>query len=237
VAGSFPPPTDCTLWGELGDLNGDGRLDLATGQGECSSSDEIYLGNSTMPVDDRAPTIYRVETLGVVPVGVSPPLRFAVRDSHNTDQGPRLARVYAEIDPSGTPTEIDAFAMGGELFRVMLPPANAEITFRVCAIDPSGNSACSPTQTYGEDPPPPVDGDVESDASADASTDGAIPQDAMPAPDASSLTPDASGPAPDAGHDEPKESGCSCESTGGANPMGGLLILCVVFLVLARRRL
>jgi hypothetical protein len=34
VAGKFPAQTDCSRWGELGDLNGDGRLDLVTGQGE-----------------------------------------------------------------------------------------------------------------------------------------------------------------------------------------------------------
>ncbi|PKN49678.1 MAG: hypothetical protein CVU63_01465, partial [Deltaproteobacteria bacterium HGW-Deltaproteobacteria-20] len=92
VTGAFPPPTDCTLWGEFGDLNGDDRLDLVTGQGECSSSDEVYLGNGSMPVDTTPPTIILVEQVGSVQAGAMPVVRFAVSDSTVTDEGPRLSR-------------------------------------------------------------------------------------------------------------------------------------------------
>jgi hypothetical protein len=150
VAGAFPGPTDCTLWGEFGDLDGDGRVDLATAQGECSGSDEVYLADDTEPTDAVAPTMIAVEAIGDVGVGETPALRFAVSDNTVTDEGPRLARAYAMIDPDGAGTTIDAQFMGGDLFRVILPAADAEITFQVCAEDRNGNTTCSDSQTYGE---------------------------------------------------------------------------------------
>lgn len=150
VAGKFPGSVDCTLWGEFGDLDGDGRTDLATGQGECSSSDEVYLANQDEPVDTLAPTIITAEQVGMVEMGAVPILHFAVSDNTVTDEGPRLARAYATIDPDGAATSIDAWYMGGDLFRVTLPAADGEITFQVCAEDRNGNATCSDSQTYGE---------------------------------------------------------------------------------------
>src|SRR4029079_13949229 len=61
VPNGFPGPTNCSLWGEFGDLDDDGSLDLVTGQGECSSSDEVYIGNGDQPVDSHAPKILAVD--------------------------------------------------------------------------------------------------------------------------------------------------------------------------------
>jgi MYXO-CTERM domain-containing protein len=150
VPNIFPGPTDCTLWGEFGDVNADGRIDLVTTQGECSSSDELYLADEEEPTDSQAPKIITVEAVGDVGAGESPVVRFAVSDNTVTDEGPRLARAYAVVDPEGAATEIDAWFMGGDLLRVTLPPADAEITFQVCAEDRNGNTGCSDSQTYGE---------------------------------------------------------------------------------------
>lgn len=150
VAAAFPGPTDCTLWGEFGDLDGDGRIDLATSQGECSSSDEVYLADDREPTDSRAPTIVAVELVGDVGAGETPMVRFAVGDNTVTDEGPRLARAYAVIEPEGAATEVAAQFMGGDLFRVVLPAPDGDVGFQVCAEDRNGNMACSDTQTYGE---------------------------------------------------------------------------------------
>jgi MYXO-CTERM domain-containing protein len=149
VAGKFPAPTNCTLWGEFGDLNGDGRLDLVTGQGECSSSDAVYFGNASMPVDTTAPKILAVSQVPEVAQGAAAVVRFAVSDSHVTDEGPRLARAYAVIDPGGASTELAAVFVGGDLFHAELPTELVGTrSFTVCAEDPAGHEACSATQTY-----------------------------------------------------------------------------------------
>ncbi|MBC8072592.1 MAG: VCBS repeat-containing protein, partial [Deltaproteobacteria bacterium] len=57
-AGAFSGPVDSTLGAEMGDLNGDHRIDIATGQGESGSFlDRVFLATAAVPVDDTAPTI------------------------------------------------------------------------------------------------------------------------------------------------------------------------------------
>ncbi|MFO0555982.1 MAG: VCBS repeat-containing protein [Polyangiaceae bacterium] len=149
ISGAFPGPTNCSLWGEFGDLNGDDRLDLVTSQGECSSSDEVYFGNSSMPVDSVPPRIIAVSTVPDANLGGTAPVLFAVSDRTVTDDGPELARVYAVIDPSGAATPVEGWAVGGDLSRVELPTSTVgPQTFRVCAVDRSKNETCSADETY-----------------------------------------------------------------------------------------
>ncbi len=155
IAGVFPAPTNCSLWGEFGDLDGDGRIDLVTAQGECSSSDEVYLANQAVPADATPPRIIAVEDPTPVAAGESPAVRFAVSDRTVTDEGPQLARAYAVLDPDGAATELDAVFVGGDLFRVVLPAGDSgTVTFQACAEDRNGNVACSESQVYeiGGDP-------------------------------------------------------------------------------------
>jgi hypothetical protein len=259
VAGEFPPPTDCTLWGEFGDLNGDGRLDLVTGQGECSSSDEVYLGNGSMPVDTTPPKIILVEEVGGVQPGATPVVRFAVSDSTVTDEGPRLSRAYALIGPGNPPLDLDARFMGGDLFRVQLPAADSAITFQVCAEDLEGNTSCSESQTYGQDPvdagadgaedapddvvDPVEAGDATADAVADATTDAAPVEDATT--DAGTDGGGGSGPdaSSDAGAGSPAApcvcecDGCSCRQPGGSTPSTGAISLGLLGLLLGLSRI
>jgi FG-GAP-like repeat len=158
VPGAFPGPTNCSLWGEFGDLDGDGRFDLVTSQGECSNADEVYLANEGVQPDTVAPLILAVEDPGVVPVGVEAVIRFAVSDRTVTDEGPQLDRAFAVVDPDGAATELDAVFMGGDLFRAVLPAADGgTITFQVCAEDRDANMSCSESQTYEVDGDPPAD--------------------------------------------------------------------------------
>jgi MYXO-CTERM domain-containing protein len=166
VANAFPASNDCSLWGEFGDLDGDGRLDLVTGQGECSDSDEVYLGNADMPVDSTAPNILAVDVPATAMPGAEVPVRFAVSDRDVNDEGPRLARAYAVLDPDGAATEVDAWYVGGDLFRVMVPGLDTgTLTLELCAEDRNGNVGCSAAQAIefgagpGDGDGDPGDGD------------------------------------------------------------------------------
>lgn len=166
IAQAFPGPTNCSLWGEFGDLNADGRLDLVTGQGECSSSDEVYLGNADMPADSTSPLILAVDVPASAMSGAEVPVRFAVSDRDVNDEGPRLARAYAVLDPDGAATEVAGWYVGGDLFRVAVPGLDSgTLTLELCAEDRNGNSACSEAQAIdfgagpGDGDGDPGDGD------------------------------------------------------------------------------
>ncbi|MBT9557315.1 MAG: VCBS repeat-containing protein [Myxococcales bacterium] len=166
----FPGPTNCSLWGEFGDLNGDGRADLVTGQGECSSADVLYLANADVPVDTLAPTFPAVGTLGNIEAGASPVLRFAVQDETVTDEGPRLDRAWVTLDPAAAATELDATYAGGDLFSVTFPAlAEGELVYRICALDRQGNLGCAldVTVQVAGPPDPPVDTDDDLGGDAD----------------------------------------------------------------------
>jgi hypothetical protein len=152
VSGLFEANGDSTLWMEFGDVNGDGRLDAVTAQGESNNLDRLYLGNSGVPIDTVPPRIIAVEPLAeTIGAGATPVLRFAVSDNTVTDEGPRLSRAFARISTDDAMQEVDATFMGGDLFRAVLPAQEtqgATVTALVCAIDRQGNEACSEPQTY-----------------------------------------------------------------------------------------
>ena len=145
----FPTLSDGTLWFEFGDLNGDGRLDVVTGQGESSTLDRVYLGNDNTPVDIRPPVFIKVEQAPNVMPGEVNVVRFAVSDNATTDEGPRLRDVYVTIT-STTSGDIPARFMGGDLFRAELPAlaGPGQVTYTACATDMAGNNACSTPLTY-----------------------------------------------------------------------------------------
>ncbi|WAS96777.1 FG-GAP-like repeat-containing protein [Nannocystis punicea] len=259
MPGVFPGPTDCSLWAEFGDLDDDGRLDLVTGQGECSSSDEVYLAGDADPVDSQPPKLIAVEEVaGPVDVDAAPVVRFAVSDRTVTDEGPRLARAYAVIDPEGEATTIDATFMGGDLFRVVLPPASGAVVFRVCAEDDNGNTACAADQSYQAGEDPGTTGDTTAGDTTDGDTTAATGNDSTTgAPGTTGQAP-TTGETPttgatasagssdgSSGGDESSagatgsgmtdSSGCGCASDGDRRP-GWLAVLTALALLRRRRR-
>ncbi|MFV8752839.1 FG-GAP repeat domain-containing protein [Nannocystaceae bacterium ST9] len=233
VPGVFPGPTDCTLWGEFGDLDGDGRIDLVTSQGECSSSDEVYLADDAEPTDSHAPVLIAVEE---VPLDIEPVVRFAVGDSTVTDEGPRLAKAYALVDPAGAATEVAADFMGGDLFRVVLPAVDVETDVQFCAEDLAGNNACSETQTYGGGGSPDTGesdttgdtGDTAGDTTSDTAGDTAgdtVGDDEVGTEDTAGDT---------AGADE-DGSGCACTQSPDSRGFGWA-VLAMLGLGMLRRR-
>jgi MYXO-CTERM domain-containing protein len=149
----FPFVSDPTLWMDFGDLNGDGRLDAVTGQGELSPQiNQVYFGNSNNPIDSLPPKIIAQEAPPpMVGIDKSVPMRFAVSDRVVTDSGPRLERAFAKATYDGNVVEADARFMGGDLFRVVVPPVGdlgTVVAVELCAIDMQGNSACGAAQSY-----------------------------------------------------------------------------------------
>ncbi|MBC7973714.1 MAG: VCBS repeat-containing protein, partial [Myxococcales bacterium] len=85
---------DSTLWAEMGDVDGDGRLDIVTGAGESASVDSFYLGAEAQLVDATGPGFRAVEQLDGVALDTAVILHFAVTDNTVTDEGPRLDRAF-----------------------------------------------------------------------------------------------------------------------------------------------
>ena len=263
VPGVFPADNDCTLWGEFGDIDGDGRIDLVTGQGECSSVDEVDLATDGIPVDDRAPVIIAIEAVPSQDFGEAPAVRFAVSDRTVTDEGARLDAAYALIpnkDPKAKPTVIDAMFMGGDLYRVQFPAQETEgtVTFQVCAEDRHGNVACSRDQTFdvgeggGSDD---TDGGVDSgddsggaDETGVGETTGAGEEeegggdaptaDGTPTADGVDGADDGTGGTGtgDGGGADGDDEGCSCTTSGTPAGFPGLLLLGGLALRRRRRR-
>lgn len=149
-ADAFPTVADPTLGLDLGDVNGDGRLDAITAQGEGAPFlNRLYLGTAAAPVDTRAPRFRAVEAITLV-AGQPAVVRFAVSDASTSDVGPRLREAHLELEDG---KHIPAKWFGGDLFRAEVPaPGAGTHTLRACATDAAGNAICSDGM-----PPTPVD--------------------------------------------------------------------------------
>ncbi|MFS8071978.1 MAG: FG-GAP repeat domain-containing protein, partial [Byssovorax sp.] len=155
IPGAFPAVNDSTLWFDFGDVNGDGRLDCATAQGEGSFLDRLYVGTSTAPIDIRAPSFRSVEAVsGPVAATATPIVRFGVVDNATTDEGPRLLAAWIRVTVPAGMTDIPAKFSGGDLYRAVLPAQSQgglTVSYKACAKDRQGNEACSPEKTYALD--------------------------------------------------------------------------------------
>jgi len=148
--GWFPNESDPTLWMELGDIDGDGRLDAVTGQGEGNpETNLLYLGAASAAVDEQPPRIIAVQVPEGVAAGDTPSVRFAVSDATVTDEGPRLSRAWLQLSGANAQSIVANF-VGGDLFRAVLPGdiEGTVVEFSACAEDRHGNAACSEPASY-----------------------------------------------------------------------------------------
>ncbi|MFO7562148.1 MAG: VCBS repeat-containing protein [Enhygromyxa sp.] len=230
-AQAFPGPTDCSLWAEFGDLDGDHRLDLVTGQGECpnASTNKLYMGNGDQPQDSTAPKIIAVSDVPDGNPGDTIVALFAVSDRTVTDEGPQQVRAFAVV--TDTNQELPAKFVGGDLFRVELPSdALGTVSVELCAEDGAGNLGCSDPVSYeiGEgsgdgdgDGDPSGDGDGDEDPSGDGDGDPSGDTDGDPSGEDEEKG-ETGGPA----LDDEGGGGCSCSladpEAGAAKRSGGL---------------
>ena len=145
VNGIFPRANDPTLAIDLGDFNGDGRLDLFTANGEvphASWLERIYLNAVTSAVDAAPPTFRAVEHPTAIP-GHPTIVRLAVLDANTSETGQHVKSVSLDVTVDGQTKTIPATFIGGDLFRAAIPPVHAGSTMTVVprATDRAGNEA------------------------------------------------------------------------------------------------
>ncbi len=152
---AFPVVKDPTLWFDFGDLDGDGRLDAVTGQGEQRGLggwiNRLYVGTAGMVADTLPPQFRVVESLPAQYAADPVRVRFAVSDGATSDTGPRLTAAFVRYSISGAaPLSVPATFMGGDLFRAVVAPTivNANVSYEACAVDLAGNSACAAAKSY-----------------------------------------------------------------------------------------
>ena len=241
--GVFPGPTDTSLWLEFGDLNGDGRFDVVTGQGEVDTENQIYFANNMVAVDDQAPVVTHNQTVEGATADDTPIVRYAVRDRFVTDEGPRV-RAFARITvDEGEPEEIDALFVGGDLFSATLPTqaGGSTVSVELCATDRAGNEGCAEEFVYMVEPSGNESGTGDPTGSGSASMTGTDTAD--PTGDDATVTDSlptsagtAEGSATDSdtdgtsGEDDTSD-GCGCRTTTPAP-----FLLLIPLLVSRRRR-
>jgi hypothetical protein len=146
-APSTPSDTPASLGIAAADFDGDGRLDLLQGQGESAFADKVQLATAQVAVDTVAPAIRVQETYGTTSVGV---IHARVHDHQGPSHVHDFQRVWLEHDgyaafvfESAPPplTMVDMTWVGE--FEWAAPSLAGVTSYRVCATDRRGNSACS----------------------------------------------------------------------------------------------
>lgn len=156
VGGVISSISDSSLDVEMGDLDGDGDLDMVTAQGESGAfRNRLYLNQG--PADTRGPNIAQWEELDDVDVGAGPRrVRAAIRDNMSSDHGAFYQSVLLQWS-SGGPFESVSMAWSGhELYRGIIPDpgTTATIEYRISATDLAGNTTTTAARSYFIGTPP-----------------------------------------------------------------------------------
>jgi hypothetical protein len=239
VFGAIPNPVelegddDGSLAIDVADLNGDGLLDVVTGQGEVRNpgipyQDRVYFGSDNSKPDVTEPRFRAIEPVVPVP-GEDTVIRFAVEDRVTSETGDHVRKValmYAVGDAE--PEELPAVFVGGDLFRAVIPAQEDGTLLKVTlyAEDWSNNIAENTFDLEVGDVPTEPDAGVESDAGT-PTMDGGVPSgdgDA-PAGDGDAPSGDGDAPAPMGDGDAPAGDGDARDgddkSSDGCNVGGG----------------
>jgi MYXO-CTERM domain-containing protein len=148
--GAFPDIIDPTLGIDVGDLDGDKKLDVITGQGEGTPRlDLFYLGNSNVALDTTPPKFRAVETPLPV-VGAPTVMRLAVVDGFTSDTGEHVKSVYLSYTVNGGAAKTaPAKFIGGDLFRALIPaqPDGTLLEITPKAVDRGGLVGQAPPVT------------------------------------------------------------------------------------------
>ena len=140
----FPRLGDPTLAIDVGDFDGDGKVDLFTAQGEVPGEPwlERIFKNTTAKADTRKPVFRSVEKPKAT-AGKPTILRIAVTDAHTSETGQHLRSVTLAVGE----TMIPARFVGGDIFRAEIPASAAALAVIPHAVDRAGNEAIGATIT------------------------------------------------------------------------------------------
>lgn len=146
------PVNDSSLDVMVADFNGDGRYDIVTGQGESGSYlNRIYM-NVSGPIDNRPPTIVRLENPGDVTSGEARPVRVQIVDAHTSDRGfhDKGITLWWRMGGVGAFAAADMQWSGNSQWRGVIPQQSHSglIEYYVEARDFANNIAVGDTDSY-----------------------------------------------------------------------------------------
>lgn len=151
VTGSITALSDSTLDLKVADLNGDGRLDIVTGQGESGSfRNRVYM-NTTGPADTRAPTIRTEQLANTTVINAPYVVRAAILDGMTSDRNFFDKGVELHYSVEGGPyLQIPMRYSGGQIYRGTIPaePCGGVVMYYVVATDFANNTATSTTKAF-----------------------------------------------------------------------------------------
>ena len=145
------PVTDSTLDVVVGDLTGDGRLDIVTGQGESGVFlNRIYINSG--PEDTIPPTIVRTEELEDTDETDGPyVIRAAITDGMTSDRNFFDNGIYLHYTVNGGEEQIVTMRWsGGQIYRGEIPgqAGGGTIEYFVRAIDFNDNVGFGETRSF-----------------------------------------------------------------------------------------
>lgn len=141
---------DSSLDIELGDLDGNGTLDIVTAQGESGAfQNRIYM--NTGPADTIPPTFPRMDELADTDVTTGPyVVRCVIRDSMTSDHNFFPDDANLIYSTGGPDVVVPLRWSGGDVYRAEIPgqPGGTTITYHFAASDHNGNDGVSASWTF-----------------------------------------------------------------------------------------
>ncbi len=151
VTGLITPISDSSLDIKVADLNGDGRLDIVTGQGESGSfRNRVYM-NTTGAVDTRAPTIKTEQLTNTTVINAPYVVRAAILDGMTSDRNFFDKGIELHYSVEGGPyLQTPMRYSGGQIYRGTIPaePCGGVVMYYVVATDFANNMATSATKAF-----------------------------------------------------------------------------------------
>lgn len=154
VSNAITAVGDSSLDVEVGDLNGDGKLDIVTAQGESGSFvDRIFI--NTGPADTIPPIFPALEVLQDItdPGQAFGPyaVRAQIRDGMTSDRGfiaQSIKLMY--VANCSQPQEAVTRWMGHDMYRALIPdqPSGSRVSYWFEATDFAGNTGISESHTF-----------------------------------------------------------------------------------------
>ncbi len=140
VPNAFPEVDDPTLGIDAADFDGDGFLDVVTGQGEGEPRiDRVYSGYGMSKKDTTPPKFRAVEKPMARP-DAPIVVRLAVSDAYTSETGEHVQSVSVEYEIEGEKKTEPAVYIGGDLFRAVIPaqPNGTVLKVTPSAVDHGG---------------------------------------------------------------------------------------------------